>query len=109
MFCDQPVKHLTLHTSTRNLADFAKTHLPELYEQGYSISRGRVVMGRYVPPELSGAGYNYILDYDDYDETSLTISPCKLQVRLAPSTTQEQRDKILKWYLALKEKYTCKE
>ena len=89
--------------NTKSVIEFANTYLEKELEN-HVISKGKVVLQRHLP-NCEGAGYDWIPDYDDYDETKLAFENPKIALHLAPRMDEEKREELQRWYLSIVERY----
>jgi len=98
--------NLRLETDNESVKKFAVNHLSEIFKQGYSISKGEVILARYCPSHCPGAGYDYVLDEDDYEESKFEIIQPVFKLRLAEEMPQEPRDKVYLWFCELQKQFS---
>ncbi|MBI4451124.1 hypothetical protein HY642_04055 [Candidatus Woesearchaeota archaeon] len=100
------VHELRLDASTLALQQLSVREIPKLFAQGYTINDGEVILYRCLSKASvnAGAGYDYIPDEDEYEETKLHFKRCKLELepREMPAEVKEE---ISQWFSGLETKY----
>jgi hypothetical protein len=83
--------------NTYDIAKLGRKSLAQLLER-HKISKGEVVLRRHLP-NAKGAGYDWIPDEDDYDETYLIFKYPSVRLSLVLKE-EEDAQRLITWYIS---------
>lgn len=103
-FSNKRIHTFSLDADNWVIARSSKKEISELFDNGYTIGGGKIILCRRLSEQSkrAGTGYDYIPDEDEYNDALLKFGFCKLELEIESEMPKDAKEKVQNWFSGLK-------